>query len=310
MNSMKDCYELENGVKIPCMGYGTYKAAEGNNEGIIKTAIEAGYRYFDTASFYDTEEALGRKRVLEHPLLGGLAEKYNKSAAQICLRYEIQRQVIPLPKASTKERMVQNYQVFDFEIEKEDMYRIDSMQPAGWSGEHPDFPREKKGIFKKHRMGEQTKTWNKYIHKVQNYETDQMGIVHHSNYIRWFEEARCDLLDYMGVGFADLEKQGIISPILSVEADYLRMVYYGDTVSIDAYIKEYNGIKLTVGYEVKDDRTGMVHCRGTSKHCFIDKTGRPLVLRKSFPELNEAFEAGVKIHKENKKALIKKREDK
>mgnify|MGYP002236429796 CR=1 FL=1 len=83
-----------------------------------------------------------------------------------------------------------------------------------------------------------------------------------------------------------------------------------DTVSIDAYIKEYNGIKLTVGYEVKDDRTGMVHCRGTSKHCFIDKTGRPLVLRKSFPELNEAFEAGVKIHKENKKALIKKREDK
>ena len=56
-------------------------------------------------------------------------------------------------------------------------------------------------------MSEQTKTWNKYIHKVQNYETDQMGIVHHSNYIRWFEEARCDLLDYMGVGFADLEKQ-------------------------------------------------------------------------------------------------------
>ncbi len=47
------------------------------------------------------------------------------------------------------------------------------------------------------------------------HETDQMGIVHHSNYIRWFEEARCDLLDYMGVGFADLEKQGIISPILS-----------------------------------------------------------------------------------------------
>lgn len=98
---------------------------------------------------------------------------------------------------------------------------------------------------------------------------------------------------------------GIISPILSVEADYLRMVYYGDTVSIDAYIKEYNGIKLTVGYEVKDDRTGMVHCRGTSKHCFIDKTGRPLVLRKSFPELNEAFEAGVKIHKENKKSINK-----
>lgn len=159
-------------------------------------------------------------------------------------------------------------------------------------------------------MSEQTKTWNnistKYrITKQIRWESYIIPIISAG-----FEEARCDLLDYRAFGFADLEKQGIISPILSVEADYLRMVYYGDTVSIDAYIKEYNGIKLTVGYEVKDDRTGMVHCRGTSKHCFIDKTGRPLVLRKSFPELNEAFEAGVKIHKENKKALIKKREDK
>ena len=105
---------------------------------------EATVRYCQEKGIYvQAWSPLGRKRVLEHPLLGGLAEKYNKSAAQICLRYEIQRQVIPLPKASTKERMVQNYQVFDFEIEKEDMYRIDSMQPAGWSGEHPDFPRVK-----------------------------------------------------------------------------------------------------------------------------------------------------------------------
>ena len=105
---------------------------------------EATVRYCQEKGIYvQAWSPLGRKRVLEHPLLVGLAEKYNKSAAQICLRYEIQRQVIPLPKASTKERMVQNYQVFDFEIEKEDMYRIDSMQPAGWSGEHPDFPRVK-----------------------------------------------------------------------------------------------------------------------------------------------------------------------
>ena len=60
MKSMRDCYELVNGVKIPCMGYGTYKAAEGNNESVIKSAIEAGYRYFDTASFYETEKALGK----------------------------------------------------------------------------------------------------------------------------------------------------------------------------------------------------------------------------------------------------------
>lgn len=283
MKTIYDTFELNNGIGNPCLGFGTFKSADGKSAEVLKMAIDAGYRYFDTASFYGTEpylaeaiedsgikreeffitskawktemgyrqvkqafekslenlrtdyldmylihwplpnpeykdwkeldietwrgleelykagkvkaigvsnfllhhlenliqnceimpmadqiefhpgftqeatvrycqekgiyvqawSPLGRKRVLEHPLLVGLAEKYNKSAAQICLRYEIQRQVIPLPKASTKERMVQNYQVFDFEIEKEDMYRIDSMQPAGWSGEHPDFPRVK-----------------------------------------------------------------------------------------------------------------------------------------------------------------------
>lgn len=58
MKNIYDCYTLNNGVKIPCVGYGTYKAAEGNSAEVIRTAIEAGYRYFDTASFYETETYL------------------------------------------------------------------------------------------------------------------------------------------------------------------------------------------------------------------------------------------------------------
>lgn len=58
MNSIHDCYTLTNGIKIPCIAYGTYKAADGNSSEIIRTAIDAGYRYFDTASFYQTEEYL------------------------------------------------------------------------------------------------------------------------------------------------------------------------------------------------------------------------------------------------------------
>lgn len=55
MKSIYDCYTLNNGVEIPCVGFGTYKAAEGNSAEVISTAIEAGYRYFDTASIYGTE---------------------------------------------------------------------------------------------------------------------------------------------------------------------------------------------------------------------------------------------------------------
>ena len=55
-----------------------------------------------------------------------------------------------------------------------------------------------------------------YEHKAQYYETDQMGIIHHANYLHWFEEARIDMMEQMGMGYDIMEKQGIISPVLSV----------------------------------------------------------------------------------------------
>lgn len=51
-----------------------------------------------------------------------------------------------------------------------------------------------------------------YSRRVHYYETDQMGIVHHSNYIRWFEEARTAYMDQNGIGYADVEAQGVQDP--------------------------------------------------------------------------------------------------
>ena len=84
---------------------------------------------------------IGRTRVLEAPLIQELAGKYQKSAAQICLRYAVQRGVVPLPKTSSLERMKQNQDVFSFELSTEDMYRLETMPQCGWSGEHPDCKR-------------------------------------------------------------------------------------------------------------------------------------------------------------------------
>lgn len=281
MKSMNDYCILNNGIHIPCLGFGTYKAAEGNTSEIIKKAIECGYRYLDTASFYQTEiyvgeavkesgiprekfflvsklwkdemgydnalrafertleklqtdyldlylihwpkrssadkgwkeldletwraleklykekrvralgvsnflphhlenlissckvmpavdqlefhpgytqeaavrycqekgiivqawSPLGRKRVMNDELLCMLAEKHHVTQAQICLRYAIQRGLIPIPKASTEERMKNNLDIFEFELTEIEMYELDSMPPVGWSGEHPDRER-------------------------------------------------------------------------------------------------------------------------------------------------------------------------
>ena len=60
LTHINDCYTLNNGVRIPCVAFGTYKAADGKSAEIIRTAIQAGYRSFDTASFYGTEPYLAQ----------------------------------------------------------------------------------------------------------------------------------------------------------------------------------------------------------------------------------------------------------
>ena len=87
-------------------------------------------------------------------------------------------------------------------------------------------------------------------HKVQYYETDQMKIVHHSNYIRWFEEARISILEQIGAGYDLFEEAGIVSPVLTVESEYRQMVRFGETVEIRAMVESFNGIRLVIRYEV------------------------------------------------------------
>lgn len=84
---------------------------------------------------------IGRARVLKEPILAELAAKYEVSAAQICIRFALQCGVLPLPKSSSPERMRQNLDVFDFQIEDDDMHRLMTLPQLGWSGEHPDRER-------------------------------------------------------------------------------------------------------------------------------------------------------------------------
>ena len=81
---------------------------------------------------------LGRTRVLEDPLLVGIARRYGKSVAQICLRWAVQHGVVPLPKSVSPERMKSNLDIFDFSLTAADMRLIDSMPPTGESGLTPD----------------------------------------------------------------------------------------------------------------------------------------------------------------------------
>ena len=108
-----------------------------------------------------------------------------------------------------------------------------------------------------------------YTHRVQYYETDQMGIVHHSNYIRWFEEARIDWMRHCGISYREMEKQGIIVPVLGVEATYRQMVHFDDLVDIKVTAAKYNGIVLEFCYEIYHQKDGKLCTTGKSRHCFL-----------------------------------------
>lgn len=276
MNSVNDLIKTNSGGTIPCMAFGTYNPKGGDNYQMILEAMECGYRYFDTASLYETERDLGRavkdsgidrkdlflaskawhdelddidaalerslnrigtdyldlylihwprqysgddykerdviaykrleanvasgkikaiglsnflphhaKNILDnctikpvvdqleiHPgytqeaaqaylkanniipqawsplgrgsmitnsVLEEIGNKYGKSVAQISLRYIIQEGIIPVVKSGNKDRMLLNMQIFDFNIDEEDMSIIRNMPQSTWLGEHPDF---------------------------------------------------------------------------------------------------------------------------------------------------------------------------
>lgn len=126
-----------------------------------------------------------------------------------------------------------------------------------------------------------------YIHKVNYYETDKMGVVHHSNYVRWMEEARVYMMDKMGYSYFKLESIGISSPVLGYTCDIKHSTYFGDEVEIEAKVKDYNSVRLTVQYEMKVN--GRLVAIGETKHCFTNSKGMPIRLNKTCIELDKKF---------------------
>lgn len=128
-----------------------------------------------------------------------------------------------------------------------------------------------------------------YIRKVAYHETDKMGITHHSNYIKWMEEARVAFLEEIGCGYARLERDGIISPVIGVECRYRHPTTFDDTVEIQVRVEEFSGVRLVIGYTMTDQATGRPVLTGKTMHCFTDTGGKPIILKKQFPDFDRVL---------------------
>ncbi|MBO4743507.1 MAG: acyl-CoA thioesterase [Bacteroidales bacterium] len=127
-----------------------------------------------------------------------------------------------------------------------------------------------------------------YTHVVKYYECDRMGVTHHSNYIRFMEEARIDWMDQLGYGFERMEAEGIVSPVVALSCNFKHTTTFKDVIEIELKVAEISALKISFAYTMKVG--GKVVCTATSTHCFIE-AGRPVMLQERFPELYAAISA-------------------
>ena len=128
-----------------------------------------------------------------------------------------------------------------------------------------------------------------FIHKVQYYETDMMGVTHHANYIRWMEEARIDFMDQLGFPYAEMERKDVLSPVKSLSCDYRHPCTFGDEISISVSVISFNGVVLTIGYDMRNHNGDQI-CTARSEHVFLNRNGRFIRMKREMPEFCSKIE--------------------
>lgn len=128
-----------------------------------------------------------------------------------------------------------------------------------------------------------------YERNVYYYETDRMGIVHHSNYIKWLEEARIDFMEQIGYPFKRIEDEGMMIPVLSVSCTYKKPMRYGEVYSVIIKPISFKGVRFIIEYEIINKTTKEICTLAESSHCFVDDNMKPISVKRKHPELYEAF---------------------
>jgi acyl-CoA thioester hydrolase len=109
--------------------------------------------------------------------------------------------------------------------------------------------------------------------RVAYADTDQMGVMHHSNYLRYFEMARHELLRDLGISYADIENDGIIMPVIQVNIDYAKPAFYDDQISIESSISSQKGPRLVFDAKMIND-AGAIICTSRITLAYVNKQTR------------------------------------
>lgn len=116
---------------------------------------------------------------------------------------------------------------------------------------------------------------------VRYKETDQMGIVHHSNYYTWFEVGRTEFMRALGLTYRKMEESGFMMPILETHCTYKEAARYDDSIIIRTYMAEYRGVRIAMEYQAIREKDQVIIAEGKTVHAITDNNLKPVNLKKA-----------------------------
>lgn len=131
---------------------------------------------------------------------------------------------------------------------------------------------------------------NENSFRVRYVETDQMGIVYHSNYYVWFDIGRTEFIRSIGYSYNDLEKRGLILPILETHCTYKKAVRYDELVTIKTRLGDLKGVRIIFLYEVYNEGGELV-AEGSTVQATTGRGLKPIILKKTFLDVYEKLKS-------------------
>lgn len=124
--------------------------------------------------------------------------------------------------------------------------------------------------------------------RVWYVDTDQMGIVHHSNYVKYYEAARSDLMRDLGISYAEMERRGVMMPILEVHSIYKASAHYDEMISVEVSIDSLPAARIVFNYRVFNEAGTLLNTGSTTLGFLHSESRRPTRAPRWFVELLEA----------------------
>ena len=152
-------------------------------------------------------------------------------------------------------------------------------------------------------------TWHQHILRVHYQDTDQMAVAHHANYVGWLEIGRTEMMRSAGIAYSDMEKLGLLLPVVDMSIQYRRPAHYDDSLVVFTRVASFSAVRLEFEYEVRRIEEapnpssdigitpyGELLTSGTTMHMWINREWKPTRVDKVAPEafalLNRKFSSG------------------